>query len=73
MADDAKIEFLRFIQEWPTFGSAFFEVKQTTDTNYPELILVAINRRGVSIINPNTKVSVGQRYVASKLNFSSFS
>lgn len=56
VADDAKVEFLRTIQQWPTFGSAFFEVKQTTEPNYPELILVAINRRGVHIIHPVTKV-----------------
>jgi hypothetical protein len=54
--EDAKIAFLKVIYRWPTFGSAFFEVKQTTDPNYPELLLVAINKQGVSLIHPQTKV-----------------
>ena len=55
--DEAKIAFLKVIYRWPTFGSAFFEVKQTTDPNYPELLLVAINKQGVSLIHPQSKVS----------------
>jgi myosin-7 len=54
--EDAKVAFLKVIYRWPTFGSAFFEVKQTTDPNYPELMLVAINKQGVSLIHPQTKV-----------------
>ena len=56
--EDAKIGFLKVIYRWPTFGSAFFEVKQTTDPNYPELLLVAINKQGVSLIHPQTKVII---------------
>lgn len=54
--EDAKITFLKVIYRWPTFGSAFFEVKQTTEPNYPELLLIAINKHGVSLIHPQTKV-----------------
>lgn len=57
--EEAKITFLKVIYRWPTFGSAFFEVKQTTEPNYPELLLIAINKHGVSLIHPQTKVSVG--------------
>jgi myosin-7 len=53
--EDAKINFLKIIYRWPTFGSAFFEVKQTTDPSYPELLLIAINKQGVSLIHPQTK------------------
>lgn len=55
--EDAKITFLKIVYRWPTFGSAFFEVKQTTDPNYPEMLLIAINKHGVSLIHPQTKVS----------------
>lgn len=55
-AEDAKITFLKLIYRWPTFGSAFFEVKQTTEPNYPELLLIAINKHGISLIHPQTKV-----------------
>jgi myosin-7 len=53
--EEAKVAFLKIIYRWPTFGSAFFEVKQTTDPNYPELLLIAINKQGVSLIHPQTK------------------
>jgi myosin-7 len=54
--DEAKVAFLQYIHTWPTFGSAFFDVKQTNDSSYPEVITVAINKRGVIIIHPQTKV-----------------
>lgn len=57
-AEDAKITFLKIIYRWPTFGSAFFEVKQTTEPNYPELLLIAINKHGISLIHPQTKVKI---------------
>uniref|UniRef100_A0A6J0T705 Unconventional myosin-VIIb isoform X1 n=1 Tax=Pogona vitticeps TaxID=103695 RepID=A0A6J0T705_9SAUR len=53
--DEAKIAFLKFIYHWPTFGSAFFEVKQTSEPNFPDIVLIAINKQGVSVIHPKTK------------------
>ncbi|XP_034024425.1 unconventional myosin-VIIa-like [Thalassophryne amazonica] len=53
--EEAKLLFLKIIYKWPTFGSAFFEVKQTTETNFPEILLIAINKHGVSLIDPKTK------------------
>ncbi|XP_030747956.1 myosin-VIIa-like [Sitophilus oryzae] len=52
---EAKEAFLKYIASWPTFGSTFFEVKQATEPSYPEIILIAINKRGVNIIHPHTK------------------
>jgi myosin-7 len=56
--EEAKIAFLKIIYRWPTFGSAFFEVKQTTEPNYPENLLIAINKHGVGLIHPQTKVNI---------------
>ncbi|XP_040587740.1 unconventional myosin-VIIa [Mesocricetus auratus] len=53
--EEAKLAFLKLIFKWPTFGSAFFEVKQTTEPNFPEILLIAINKHGVSLIDPRTK------------------
>lgn len=55
-AADAKSKFLEIIYQWPTFGSTFFEVKQTTESSYPEIVTIAINKNGVNIIHPQTKV-----------------
>ncbi|GCB71644.1 hypothetical protein scyTo_0001644, partial [Scyliorhinus torazame] len=53
--EEAKLSFLKIVYKWPTFGSAFFEVKQTTEPNYPEILLIVINKHGVSLIDPKTK------------------
>ena len=54
--EEARIQFLKETFKLPTFGSTFFEVKQSTDQNYPELVLVAINKNGVSLIHRQSKV-----------------
>nr|CAI5836955.1 unnamed protein product [Callosobruchus analis] len=66
-SEQAKIAFLKTTHKWPTFGSTFFEVKQTTEPTYPEVIIVAINRRGVNIIHPLTK-DILATYEYSELN-----
>ncbi|XP_069721035.1 unconventional myosin-VIIb [Phaenicophaeus curvirostris] len=53
--DEAKVAFLKMIYRWPTFGSAFFEVKQTSEPNLPDIVLIAINKQGVSLIHQKTK------------------
>eukprot|EP00112_Aurelia_sp_Birch-Aquarium-sp1_P015328 Seg339.1 transcript_id=Seg339.1/GoldUCD/mRNA.D3Y31 product=Myosin-VIIa protein_id=Seg339.1/GoldUCD/D3Y31 len=52
---DCKISFLKILAKMPTFGSAFFEVTQKTDPNYPENLLIAINKNGVNLIDPISK------------------
>ncbi|XP_063771935.1 unconventional myosin-VIIb [Pseudophryne corroboree] len=53
--DEAKVAFLKHINKWPTYGSAFFEVKQSFDPEFPDIVLIAINKLGVSLFNPKTK------------------
>uniref|UniRef100_A0A671NGN2 Unconventional myosin-VIIa-like n=1 Tax=Sinocyclocheilus anshuiensis TaxID=1608454 RepID=A0A671NGN2_9TELE len=51
--DEAKLQFLKTISQWPTFGCVFFEVKVTRATL--KITLIAKKGQGVSIINPKTK------------------
>ncbi|XP_041658240.1 unconventional myosin-VIIa-like [Cheilinus undulatus] len=53
--DEAKIAFLKTISSWPTFGCAFFEVKQTCEYSYPNILRIAVSKQGVSLIDPETK------------------
>uniref|UniRef100_A0A672STX8 Unconventional myosin-VIIa-like n=1 Tax=Sinocyclocheilus grahami TaxID=75366 RepID=A0A672STX8_SINGR len=53
--DEAKLQFLKTISQWPTFGCVFFEVKQTSEKSYPSVITLSISKQGVSIINPKAK------------------
>ncbi|XP_061791016.2 unconventional myosin-VIIb-like [Nerophis lumbriciformis] len=52
---EAKIAFLQAICSWPTFGCAFFEVKQTCESKFPSTVYIAISKQGVSLINPKSK------------------
>ncbi|CAJ1059811.1 unconventional myosin-VIIa [Xyrichtys novacula] len=53
--DEAKVAFLKTVCRWPTFGCAFFEVKQTSEENFPDIVRIAISKQGLTIINPKTK------------------
>lgn len=55
--NEAKEQFLKKINQYSTFGTAFFEVKQTSDPSYPEMVVIGINRQGVNVIHPQTRVS----------------
>jgi myosin-7 len=53
--DEAKVAFLKVIYRWPTYGSAFFEVNQVSDQSFPDKMLVAVNKQGLSIIHMQSK------------------
>ncbi|KAF0042586.1 hypothetical protein F2P81_006118 [Scophthalmus maximus] len=54
--EEAKVAFLKAVCRWPTFGSAFFEVKQTSEPNFPDIVRIAVSKQGLTIIHPRTKV-----------------
>ncbi|KAK6320709.1 hypothetical protein J4Q44_G00098160 [Coregonus suidteri] len=54
-AEEAMLAFLKVVCRWPTFGCAFFEVKQTSEPNFPDIVRIAISKQGVTIIHPKTK------------------
>lgn len=54
-SEQAKVEFLKYICKWPTFGSAFFPVSQYSDLSLPDKLLIAINQTGVNIYHNETK------------------
>uniref|UniRef100_UPI0037E7D6D8 unconventional myosin-VIIb n=1 Tax=Semicossyphus pulcher TaxID=241346 RepID=UPI0037E7D6D8 len=53
--DEAKVAFLKAVCRWPTFGCTFFQVKQTSETNFPDIVRIAISKQGLTIIHPKTK------------------
>ncbi|KHJ40320.1 phage tail component protein [Trichuris suis] len=53
--DEAKIQFLKLTSKWPTFGSVFFDIKQTGITTLPEKLLFAINKNGIMLIQSDNR------------------
>ncbi|XP_051232589.1 unconventional myosin-VIIa [Dicentrarchus labrax] len=53
--EETKVAFLKVVCRWPTFGCAFFEVKQTSEQSFPDIVRIAISKQGLTIIHPKTK------------------
>lgn len=66
--EQCKDEFLQNAKEFPTFGSAFFVVKQTTIANFPATLIIAINKRGIDFVDARSK-QVLQHYDFADLSF----
>ncbi|XP_061431484.1 LOW QUALITY PROTEIN: unconventional myosin-VIIa-like [Lethenteron reissneri] len=69
--DEAKLAFLKIISRWPTFGTTFFDVKQISEPTYPDILRIAINKHGLSLINPKTKDILAQHSFTKIFNWSS--
>lgn len=66
--EECKDEFLHVVKDFPTFGSAFFAVKQTTIPNFPPALIIAINKSGIDFVDVNTKLNL-QHYDFADLSF----
>uniref|UniRef100_A0A8C2X0R2 Uncharacterized protein n=1 Tax=Cyclopterus lumpus TaxID=8103 RepID=A0A8C2X0R2_CYCLU len=53
--EEATVAFLKVVCRWPTFGCAFFEVKQTSEPSFPDIVRIAVSKEGLTIIHPKTK------------------
>ncbi|XP_033647507.1 myosin-VIIa-like isoform X2 [Asterias rubens] len=53
--EGAKIAFLKIVYRWPTFGSSFFEAEKVIRSDNTERVLLAINKRGVLVIEAQSK------------------
>nr|CAH8840255.1 unnamed protein product [Trichobilharzia regenti] len=69
---NARTKFLQSLKEYITFGSSFMKVKQTTMQKFPENIILAINQRGLLIMNATTKESL-EHYPLNEIATWSFS
>ncbi|XP_030630586.1 unconventional myosin-VIIa [Chanos chanos] len=69
--EEAKVKFLKHISNWPTFGCAFFEVKQTSERKLPSVLTMAISKQGVSLLNPGTKDQLAMYPFSKITNWSS--
>uniref|UniRef100_A0A5S6R0E2 Myosin motor domain-containing protein n=1 Tax=Trichuris muris TaxID=70415 RepID=A0A5S6R0E2_TRIMR len=69
--DEAKVQFLKLISQWPTFGSVFFEIKQNGVTTLPEKLLLAINKSGILLIQLDSREILGSYPYTEVSNWSS--
>lgn len=54
---EAQAQYLKYVQAWKIYGSSFFFVEpQVAHTHLPDEVFLAVNPKGVLIINPETKV-----------------
>uniref|UniRef100_A0A915MWZ7 MyTH4 domain-containing protein n=1 Tax=Meloidogyne javanica TaxID=6303 RepID=A0A915MWZ7_MELJA len=68
---EAKLCFLQRIAKEPTFGSAFFEVKQSADPTLCSKLLIAINQDGMSLYELESKKYIRTHGFKQLLNWQS--
>jgi myosin-7 len=52
---DAKGKYLDLVKGWKIYGSSFFFVEPQMTAELPEEVFLAVNPKGILIINPDTK------------------
>lgn len=57
-SEEAKINYLKFVFPWSTFGSSFFDVRlSSNEPRFPENVTIAINKNGIFFLDRETRVS----------------
>ena len=51
----AEKEYLQYVKEWQVYGSSFFFVEPQMNATLPAEVFLAVNPKGVLLINPETK------------------
>lgn len=51
----AEGEYLKHVKEWQVYGSSFFFVEPQMSADLPDEVFLAVNPKGILIINPDTK------------------
>lgn len=54
----AKAIFIDVVRKWPFYGSSFFLVKQNFEASMPESLIMAVNVRGIFIMDTETKATL---------------
>jgi myosin-7 len=52
---EAQKQYLQFVCEWQIYGSSFFFVEPQMSAILPEEVFLAVNPRGILVINPGSK------------------
>ena len=51
----AEAEYLSYVKEWQVYGSSFFFVEPQMNADLPEEVFLAVNPKGILIIDPDSK------------------
>lgn len=51
----AETDYLSYVKEWQVYGSSFFFVEPQMSVDLPDEVFLAVNPKGILIINPDTK------------------
>jgi hypothetical protein len=54
----AAAEYLRTVRSWQVYGSSFFLVERQNSADLPADVFLAVNPKGVLIINPETRATI---------------
>ena len=52
---EARLSYLDFVKSWKIYGSAYFFVEPQNNRDLPPEVVLAINKSGIIIVDPETK------------------